>query len=843
MKDILIATNLGIYGHGMTFDSHLYDVLHNNDMNPTISICDGIMDACQMSKFSRVMPEELSLEGQDKLCSQCFNTGKSKISSKSNTLYLSNYLTNKFISEAEMVAKSLDTKDIINYEIDNFNLGEHAHAAAIRYFANTRYLDEEHGPVVLKKFFLGALKVYYCYKEILSKYNFDAVIAHHGIYSPQGIVVGLAKKNNIKVITWIKSYRKDTYLFSWNDSYHYTMQSINNDWKDFEFHSKLKEQAKNYLVSRRFGTYDSIHFNNTPEPPRHLKNKGKTFLLLTSVFWDAVLHYKTNLFNDQVDWLIETIKFFKENPDAGNLIIRIHPAEVTGIVKSRDKAIDRINDKFSRLPSNIIIYDSSSKVSTYDLIDESDAVIVYNTKASIEAAAMNKPVIVAGDAWIKSLSFSINPKSIDDYFKILKTFDYRLSKDMQDESLKFFYYFYFRRMFTYDCFVEKKTKITKKPTYEFDKNKYEEAGNLQKSSEQAFIDALKNDQPFITEKEIIEIRVNKIDNNKKSIISKIEKRIIKIIKKYVKPLIGNMNKLRARLYKKTRKYLIYFFSFKWVMRIPTKINKLLRLIKNLIYRMKRNREISYDDIERKMSISRNISTLDNLKILEEYTKNMVLQSTKEKEIAYDICDFIRLSQHHDTYKSWDKLGFLATIAQKTSKNSFILDAGSGTKAVLASSLVRLGYENIHACDLQNELMGLTNKDMNSIVYKSADLKDLPYNSNYFDFIASMSVIEHVGDVTPVIKELSRITKTGGHIQISTDYWERKINCRGIYPYGKNQPEMKIFSSSEIFELINIFKSFGLLLVGEFNPNCNEKVCKWERVNRDYTFCRLLFVKK
>ena len=86
MKNILIASNLGIYGHGMAFDSHLYDVIKNNNMNPSLAICDGIMDACQMSKFSRVMPEQLSQIGQENLCQKCFDTGKSKISNRQNII-------------------------------------------------------------------------------------------------------------------------------------------------------------------------------------------------------------------------------------------------------------------------------------------------------------------------------------------------------------------------------------------------------------------------------------------------------------------------------------------------------------------------------------------------------------------------------------------------------------------------------------------------------------------------------------------------------------------------------------------------------------------------------------
>lgn len=282
---------------------------------------------------------------------------------------------------------------------------------------------------------------------------------------------------------------------------------------------------------------------------------------------------------------------------------------------------------------------------------------------------------------------------------------------------------------------------------------------------------------------------------------------------------------------------------KWIRRVPSKIIKTMRFINNQIYRLKRTRAMSFSQINTQMNISRGDSTLKNLKLLKNYSCNMVLKTLIEKEIAYDVCDFIKLKQHHDSFKSWDKLGFLSTIAQNINNDSLILDAGSGTKAVLAAALVNLGFQNVHACDLQPNLIGIPKKDMNQIDYKSADLRNLPYDNCYFDFIASMSVIEHVGDVEPVIAELARITKHNGYVQISTDYWENKIDCQGIYPYGKDQPEMRIFSKDEIIQFIKTFEKYGLKLKGEINLKCDEKVCKWERVDREYTFCRLLFIKK
>ena len=68
MKNVLLASNLGAYAHGIGFDSYLYQLLKKNNFNTSFMLCDGIIDACQMSKFSRTLPEKLSVTGQGEFC-------------------------------------------------------------------------------------------------------------------------------------------------------------------------------------------------------------------------------------------------------------------------------------------------------------------------------------------------------------------------------------------------------------------------------------------------------------------------------------------------------------------------------------------------------------------------------------------------------------------------------------------------------------------------------------------------------------------------------------------------------------------------------------------------------
>ena len=459
MSRVLIASNLGFYSHGVGFDTYLYDLLGSDGHEVALVLCDGEMDACQMSKFSRISAGDLEKFGQSEICATCITRGAGKFGDSRNYYRLSSYSLPEEKSRISREVGRLLAPEIKAYIYRGINVGDHAFASAVRYFASLKFLEEPEGLGVLRKYLMGAINVVNTYERLLEEHVPDLVICHHGIYSPQGIVVELAKKFNIDVLTWIKTYRKDTFLFSWGDSYHHEMQTDNQAYKEFQFSNIEIDEAAAYLDARRTGESDSIHFNKNPERIDKKVTKKNYDLLLTSVFWDAQVHYKSNLFEDQADWIIQTIKAYARTPQNGDLIIRVHPAEVTGFIKSRDTAGSRITGAFSELPENVTLVDSDSKVSTYDLIDNAKSVLVYNTKASIEAAALGRVVVVAGDAWVRNCDFVLAPKSESDYLSMIESREQHKYKFDVVDAKRYFYHFYFRRMLEFPCFRENKKEF------------------------------------------------------------------------------------------------------------------------------------------------------------------------------------------------------------------------------------------------------------------------------------------------------------------------------------------------------------------------------------------------
>jgi hypothetical protein len=165
------------------------------------------------------------------------------------------------------------------------------------------------------------------------------------------------------------------------------------------------------------------------------------------VVWDARLHYRQRAFKDQIEWVLKTIAHFAERDDV-QLAIRVHPAEITSSLPSRQPIAAAIKSAYPTLPKNIVLIGPGDNVSTYQLAAASDAAIIYATKTGIELAARGIPVIVAGEAWLRGKGIGFDCDDAMAYERMLASLPLgkRLDEEERARARKYAYHFFFRRM-------------------------------------------------------------------------------------------------------------------------------------------------------------------------------------------------------------------------------------------------------------------------------------------------------------------------------------------------------------------------------------------------------------
>ena len=117
-----------------------------------------------------------------------------------------------------------------------------------------------------------------------------------------------------------------------------------------------------------------------------------------------------------LDWLMRTIAYFARRPDL-QLLIRMHPAEITGNVPSRQPVVEEIGAHFPTLPPNVFVIPPESPISTYVTMTQCRAVVIYGTKTGVELTSEGIPVIVAGEAWIRDKGLTLDARSPEEYLR------------------------------------------------------------------------------------------------------------------------------------------------------------------------------------------------------------------------------------------------------------------------------------------------------------------------------------------------------------------------------------------------------------------------------------------
>ena len=217
--------------------------------------------------------------------------------------------------------------------------------------------------------------------------------------------------------------------------------------------------------------------------------------------------------------------------------------------------------------------------------------------------------------------------------------------------------------------------------------------------------------------------------------------------------------------------------------------------------------------------------------------NQTLRRRSEVEDAIQSLEGLGLQPHPSTWeKNWDLAKAVAFITDNVDRDAPILDAGARWSPVL-ERLEKLGYSSLLACDVKRSWRDSLRlmRTRSRVRFSLADLTATPYETSSFGAVTCLSVIEHGVDPTAYVREMSRIIRPGGFLITSTDYWCSPIATSGIFPYGPEFGEMRVFGPQDIEALVDAALDHDFELTEPLDLRCDQPVVHWARVDRRYTF--------
>jgi len=188
----------------------------------------------------------------------------------------------------------------------------------------------------------------------------------------------------------------------------------------------------------------------------------------------------------------------------------------------------------------------------------------------------------------------------------------------------------------------------------------------------------------------------------------------------------------------------------------------------------------------------------------------------------------------DALKSWDVLHTADFAVKYVKKNEPVLDIGAFASEI-PIILHRLGFTDLSGVDLNPAVRKMPYAD--KIRYSVSDFLKTPFANDSFSLITAISVIEHGFRPRELLEEMSRLLKPGGFFVASFDYWPEKISTEGIRMFGM---DWRIFSKSEVEELIRTARSYGLTPHGAIDLDADQKPISF--FERSYTFAWIALQK-
>jgi hypothetical protein len=455
---VLLATSIGAYAHAVTLESALAAALTFRGAEVHALLCDGSMTACAECEASLYPNLARFVEHgpSSDLCRDCQWPAERVYRQLGLRVHrYGDWLTPEDRQCAKTTAAALPLDGIEGYTLDGLKVGEHAHAGALRFFASGSLADEPLAEPVLRRYLESAILTAFATRRLMRGVGFTSAVFTHGIYVPWGVVGEVARQERVAVSTWNVAYRKRRFIFSHDDTYHHTLMTEPREhWEQLELSSAQERELMQYLASRREGLFDWIVFHRprTQDPAQIAREVGidpsrPVVGLLTNVSWDAQLYYPANAFPSMLEWLVQTCEYFATRPDL-QLLIRVHPAEISGFPPSRQPVLAELRKRIPRLAPNIVVVPPESGMGTYALMSLCNAAIIYGTKMGVELTSVGLPVIVAGEAWIRNKGLTHDASTPAEYFRILDQLPFaeRLGPGLLARARRYAYHFFFNRM-------------------------------------------------------------------------------------------------------------------------------------------------------------------------------------------------------------------------------------------------------------------------------------------------------------------------------------------------------------------------------------------------------------
>ncbi|MBV6396706.1 MAG: hypothetical protein HFACDABA_02306 [Anaerolineales bacterium] len=355
---------------------------------------------------------------------------------------------------------------------------------ALRWVLRIHHLnDDENTRYLLREYILSAWNVARKFETFLDATNPRAVVVFNGQFFPEATAAHLARKRGIRVITHEVGFKTGTAFFTDGEATIYPIHIPDS----FEMSERENNLLDEYLAKRFQGdfTMAGIQFwTNMKKLDESFLKKAAGFQqivpIFTNVIFDTSQPHANVVFEDMFHWLDETLSVIRKHPQT-LFVIRAHPDEMRVRKSSRETVGEWVTRHGVDKEANVIFISPRETLSSYDLIQRSKFVMVYNSTIGLEASILGVPVLCAGRARFTQYPTVFFPRTVEEQRATLEEFlnaeKIETPAGFTRNARRFLYYQVFRSSLPFDDFLEPSVRTTQTRLKKFDLEKLSPANS------------------------------------------------------------------------------------------------------------------------------------------------------------------------------------------------------------------------------------------------------------------------------------------------------------------------------------------------------------------------------
>jgi hypothetical protein len=149
-----------------------------------------------------------------------------------------------------------------------------------------------------------------------------------------------------------------------------------------------------------------------------LDDTKPTAVVFSHVLWDANMFYGRDLFADQEEWFVETVRAACWNRYA-NWIVKLHPANVWKLRRDGYEGeldeVRAIRKQIGELPPHVRLLPPDTDVSTWSLFSVTDVGVTIRGSTGFELPCFGVPALTAGTGFYSGRGFTVDSEDADEY--------------------------------------------------------------------------------------------------------------------------------------------------------------------------------------------------------------------------------------------------------------------------------------------------------------------------------------------------------------------------------------------------------------------------------------------